>query len=492
MPARMGNIKQETLNGAKWAMIDKCVMQPANFLYFMVLARLITPDEMGILGLTGVFFALTNSLKEAGLGTALIRKQNRTEVDCSTVFWFNIVANMLVALLFWLIAPWFASFFNVPDLKWITRISCIMMVLGATQSVHYTLYAARRDFKTTTIISIVSTLLGMPVTLYLAYTGWSYWSLVISGVFTGLLSLVIVWIVSPWKPLFVFSGKSFKEFFAFGFKLSLAGCVWNVYTEIVNFVIGKFYSPAQLALYGRANHLVKLPESILFQPISGIMYPILSTIQDDEERLNRVYRKYLRLCLMPMMWIMFSLAASASSIVHLLYGTAWLPSAPYLQILCVGYSLVPLVLVNRSYLSVKGRSDLLLKREINVRLVGLVLMLGAATQSVAAICWAYTAFSLYNTIVTTAYTKSVSNMSVLEQMKDFLPYLMIAAAVNLPAVLICWLGVPYYICAFAGPAISLVLYVSIMHIRRDDAYIMLRDTVWNCKPIRMIRARLSA
>ena len=129
----MGNLKQETVNGAKWAMINKCVMQPAMFLSSMVLARLITPSEMGVLGLTGLFFALANSLKEAGFGTALIRKQDRTDIDCCTVFWFNIAANIVVAVLFWIIAPWFASYFSIPDLKWITRISAAMMLVGAMQ-----------------------------------------------------------------------------------------------------------------------------------------------------------------------------------------------------------------------------------------------------------------------------------------------------------------------------------------------------------------------
>lgn len=487
----MSTIKQETISGAKWGLINKCVMQPANFLYFMVLARLITPAEMGVLGLTGIFFALANSLKEAGLGAALIRKQNRTEADCSTVFWFNIAANVLVALIFWLVAPWFAVFFNVPDLKWITRISCIMMVLGATQSVHYTLYTARRDFKTPTIIGIVTTLLGMPVTLYLAFAGWSYWSLVLSGVFTGLLGLVIIWTISPWKPRFLFSRKSFNEFFSFGFKLSLSGCVWNVYNEIVNFVIGKFYSPSQLALYGRANQLVQLPQNMVFQPLSGILYPILATIQDDEERLSSIYCKYLRLCLMPMLWLMFTLAASAESVILLLYGTTWQASASYLQVLCVGYSLTPMVLVNHSYLCVKGRSDLLLKREIHVRIFGLVLMLAAAYHSVFAICCAYTIFSLYNTWITIMYTKRVSYLSIRQQMMEFVPYLLLAVLVNIPAIVIWMLDIPYYICAFAGPGGAFVLYIVILHFRRDDAYIMLRDTLWNCGPMRKLRARFS-
>ena len=212
MLVAMGNIKQETLDDVKWGIINMCVMQPASFLYFLVLARFVTPSEMGVLGLTGIFFAVASTLKEAGFGMALIRKQNRTDVDCSTVFWFNIiVANAFVGCLFWFIAPWFAVFFNVPDLTWITRISCIMMVLGATQSVHYTLYTARREFKTPTIISICTILLGMLVTLYLAYAGWSYWSIVISGAFTSLVGLIVIGIESPWKPRLIFSWKKVSD-----------------------------------------------------------------------------------------------------------------------------------------------------------------------------------------------------------------------------------------------------------------------------------------
>lgn len=485
----MGSVKQETLNGAKWAMINKCVMQPANFLYFMILARLITPGEMGVLGLTGIFFAVANTLKEAGFGMALIRKQDRTEVDCSTVFWFNIVANVLVGLVFWFIAPWFAIFFNVPDLTWITRISCIMMVLGATQSVHYTLYTARRDFKTPTIISICTTLLGMPVTLYLAYTGWSYWSMVISGAFTGLVGLIIIWIVSPWKPQWIFSWKSFKEFFSFGFKLSLTGCVWQAYANCVQFFIGKVYSPAQLALYDRGKHLSMLPATTLFEPINSIMFPILSSIQGDEERLRSVYRKYIRLSVMPMVWILLTLTASAYSIIPFLYGAAWLPCAEYMQIFCLGLIFNPLIYINHSFLMVKGRSDMLLWRQIFVCVVNLILIGCCVFVSVKAVCWAVAIGNIYNFVVTLWITTRVSQISFFEQLKDFIPYATIAATVNIPAVIIWWLGLPYYICVFVGPGSSLLLYFFIMHIRNDDAYMMLRDTVWNSAIMRKLRAR---
>lgn len=487
----MGSVKQETLNGAKWAMINKCVMQPANFLYFMILARLITPGEMGVLGLTGIFFAVANTLKEAGFGMALIRKQDRTEVDCSTVFWFNIVANVLVGLVFWFIAPWFAIFFNVPDLTWITRISCIMMVLGATQSVHYTLYTARRDFKTPTIISICTTLLGMPVTLYLAYTGWSYWSMVISGAFTGLVGLIIIWIVSPWKPQWIFSWKSFKEFFSFGFKLSLTGCVWQAYANCVQFLIGRVYSPAQLALYDRGKHLSILPSTILFEPINGIMYPILATVQHDESRLTQVYRKYMRLCIMPMVWILMTMVASSDSLIYILYGTTWLPCAEYLQIICLGTIFSPLIRVNHSYLMVKGRSDLLLWRELSVTVVSLVVIASCVFISVKAVCWAVALCNVYNCILTLILTIRVSHLSIREQLKDFLPYVGMAMIVNIPAFLLNSFCSLYILAAIAGSGIAFVLYLILLHVKRDDAYLMLRDTAWNSTIVRNLRKRFS-
>ena len=485
----MSSIKRETLDGTKWAMINKCVMQPVNFVYFMVLARMITPGEMGVLGLTGLFFALANSLKEAGFGAALIRKQNRTEVDCSTVFWFNIAANVFMGLIFWLAAPWFAVFFNVPDLTWITRISCIMMVLGATQSVHYTLYTAKRNFKTPTIIGICTSLSGMPVTLYLAYTGWSYWSMVISGVFTGLVGLIVIWIVSPWKPRFVFSGKSFKEFFSFGYKLSLSSTVWTVYNEIINFVIGKFYSPSQLALYNRANHLAQLPATTMLDPLSSIMFPILSTIQDDDDRLREVYRKYLRVYLLLMYWIMFTIAASAESVILVLYGHSWLACSSYLQILCLGYMVTPLLRVNNSYLWVKGCSGLLLRREINVRSVGIVLMCGGAYWGVSAVCWMFVAANFYNLIITLRYSVPILRISVREQVRDLIPYAVLAALVNIPAFVVSLVLPPGYVGAFCGPLFALVAYVLILHYRKDDMYALLRDTLWESRVMAILRSR---
>lgn len=472
----MGNIRQEAASGVKWTMIRKMTLDPLQFVFGMILARLVSPEEMGILGLTGLFFALANSLKEAGLGSALIRKLDRTDEDTCTVFWFNMAANFVMAALFWLAAPWFAAFFDQPALLWLTRVSAVMMFLNASASVHWALYSARRDFKTPAVISIISTIVAIPVTLYTAYIGWSYWAVMLQGVVSGLLSLIMVWIVSPWKPRLLFSSRSFRELFGFGFKLALSGCVWQAYNQIVNFVIGKFYSPSQLALYSRANSLGNLPGASIFDPLSSIMYPILATVQEDRERLNEAYRKFMRLTMMPMLWVMVTMAVNAYPLIRLFYGETWLDCVIYLQVLSLGYAFTPLVRVNYSYLMVKGRSDLLLRREVAVRSLGICLMLGGAWFSVLGICWGFALSNLINLIITMVMSVRVSGMSIRQQMMDFTPYLFLCLIANIPAWLLTQTALSPLVCAFLGPLTSLNVYATILYIKKDEALLILKET----------------
>lgn len=468
----MGQLKTETLSGAKWALIRKLTLQPVQFIFSMVLARLISPAEMGVLGLTALFFAIASTLKEAGIGAALIRKQDRTEADINTVFWYNMAANSVFSLAFWSIAPWFADFFHQPDLLWLTRISACMTLLSGTAGVHYMLYAARRDFKTPAIIGIITTLVSMPPTLYLAYIGWSYWAMMMQGVISGLLSLTIIWIISPWKPRFMFSMASLREFFSFGIKMALSGLVYKIYTESRNFVIGKFYSPAQLAFYGRASSLTQLPTNLLQGPVDGIIYPILSTIQDDTAKLDRVYRQYMRLCLCPNLWIMLTMAFNAPSIIHLLYGETWLTSALYVRLLCCGFAFSSVIRINHNYLMVKGRGDLMLQREIILRSFGITAMLIGAYFSVAGICIAFIISSLFNVVLTVTYTLKISDMTAKEQFSDYYPYLLFALLSNIPSLILDWNDTPYYIAAILGPALSGIIYWTIMHRLRDSAYVL--------------------
>lgn len=245
----MGNVKEETARGIKWGLIQRLTMQPLQFLYGIILARLISPDEMGILGLTAIFFALAGQLQECGFGTALIRKQDRTHEDICTVFWFNVGMSFVLSFILFLSAPLFAAFFNQPALVNLTRVSALLMFLNSTTSVHMTLYQARRDFKTPALVSMCTTLVAMPFTIWAAFSGWSYWAPMLQGIITGVLTLITIWVISPWKPKCSFSTASFREFFRFGLNLAISGIITQFYLEARTFIIGKFLFSGSAGLF---------------------------------------------------------------------------------------------------------------------------------------------------------------------------------------------------------------------------------------------------
>lgn len=467
----MGRIKQETVSGVKWNLIQKCTQQPVQFIYAMILARLISPEEMGILGLTSVFFAIASQLQNCGFGAALVRKQDRTDEDCSTVFWFNVGMSALLSLALFLAAPWFASFYDQPALLNLTRASAVLMFLASTTSVHYTLFSARRDFRTLALVGMVCTLVPMPMTIWAAYCGWSYWSLIVQSGLSGVLSLVLIWCISPWKPRLVWSWSAFREFFGFGSKLAVSGLVTMSYTQSRVFIIGKFYSPQELALFTRAFHLCELPQQLILSTMSNISYPILATLRDQPEELVRYYRKYIRLVLMPVLGMMVTLAASAHSIVEFLYGSKWLGCAGFLQVLVIGIAFNPLTNLCCVLLSVFGRSDYILQQEVVVRCVALSLLVLAAFHSVYAVCWVAAFVGFFTAACSVYNTYRASGLSIRSQLGDFVPYLLWACLCNVPAIVVdtCALNIPYYVLAVCMPGGALLAYVAILYLRRDDA-----------------------
>lgn len=478
----MSNVKKETLSGAKWGFLQKFTMQPIQLVYGMVLARLITPEEMGIAGLTAIFFAIASQLANAGFGAALIRKIDRTEADCSTMFWFNVGMSFLVSLTLFLLAPWFTRFYNQPELLWLTRVSAFNMFIGSTASVHWTLYQCRRDFKTPAIVGCITSLAGMPVCLTLAWMGWGVWALMWQGLFTSLLSLAIIWSISPWKPRLIFSMASFLEMFGFGSKLAASGILHVFYQNARTFIIGKFYSPAQLGLYNRGYHLALVIPETLNGIISSIIYPILAPLQDNDAKLVQVYRKYIKASTLVLAWFCMLMVALAKPAILLCYGENWLPCVVYLQIIALGASTDHICSINLNLLMVKGRSDLFLRLEIIKKSISLALMIYAATISVEAMCWAITIYIQIAIFINTFYSKKIVNLGWWAQQKDYLPYVLLSAIACVPAWLCTLLEWPAILQLVVGGSCAFLLYFGHLHMRKDATYVELyniaRESKW--------------
>lgn len=485
----MSQIKKETISGAKWGILQKLTMQPLQLVYGMVLARLITPAEMGIVGLTAIFFAIAGQLASAGFGSALIRKIDRTEADCSTMFWFNVGMSFLVSLVLFLLAPWFTQFYNQPELLWLTRASAFNMFISSTASVHWTLYQCRRDFKTPAIVGCITSLAGMPVCLTLAWLGWGVWALMWQGIFTTLLSLCIIWAISPWNPRFIFSKASFKEMFGFGSKLAASGMLHVFYMNARTFIIGKFYSPAQLGLFSRGQHIASLAPNIITGVLGSVTYPILSTIQNEDEALRKVYQKYIRISTLVIAFGIACIIAMATPLIHVLYGAMWVPCAIYLQIIALAYSTDHVASINLNLLMVKGRSDLFLRLEVIKKSISLIMILYAATISVEAICWASAIYAQIAIFINTYYTGKLLGLTWWKQQKDYMPYILLAATSCIPAWFCTQTDWPAIVQLSLGGSSAFVLYFGILHIRREEAYMQLYSTLRNSKWGRWLPAR---
>lgn len=465
----MGRVAKETFSGMKWMMLQKMTLQPLQLVFTMFLARLVTPEEIGILGLTAIFFAIAGCLADCGFGTALIRKQDRTEEDINTLFWFNAGMSLLLAGIIYACAPLFVDFFNQPALLWLTRASACMMFFNSLGSVHFTLYRCRRDFKTPALIQTIVAILSMPLCIGLAFAGWGSWAIMTQGIFSGLCTLVVIWIVSPWKPKLIFSTKSFKEMFGYGSKLALSGMLDTGFMNVRSLIIGRFYTPADLAYYDRGRHLAAVLPTTVCGMLGSVTFPILSTLQDDPERLRQVYRKYLRLFTLTITWGCLCITAYSRPFVAVMYGSKWEDAVIYTQLMAFGFAIQHIHVINLNLLSVLGRSDLFLRLEVIKKILALCVMIYCATISVVAMCMGAVTCSYICLLINTYYSRQLIKLSLWRQLMDYTPLFILAFLTTwIPAWFIMQIPVLPILQLIIGGLVSSILYFSILYLTKND------------------------
>ena len=466
----MGQVKEETVRGAKWVMLERLAPQPLVFVYSMILARFVTPEEMGIIGLTAIFFGIAGTLASSGFSSALIRKLDRTEEDCNTMFWFNLGMSALMSLCLFLMAPWFVEFYGQPDLLWLTRCSAIMLLLGCCSSIHWVLYAARRDFKTPAIILAAGTIISLPIGLLLAYRGYGVWAVMGQQVASNLIPLIAVWCVSPWKPRFLFSTASFRELFGFGSKLAAGGLLHTLCSELQTFIIGLYYSAASLGFFNKGNRVARILPSNFTNMVLTVSYPVLAPLQHDHARLTRAYRMYLCTSTLPVAWVSLTMMALAGPFVSLCYGEDWLACTFFVQAVTLVCAFDPIYNLNLNLLKVLGRSDIYLKLEVVKKAIGIILLLYTATISVEAICWS-SVIGMQIVIACNCYCSGkVIGLTWWRQQRDCMPFYILAALAAAPGyALSCLTDWPDLAKLAVGGMSSFALYFGYLAWRRDEA-----------------------
>ena len=461
------NLKQKTVSGFLWSSIEHFSVQGVQFVIGITMARLLLPADYGLIGMLAIFMAISQSFIDSGFSTALIRKQNRTEADFSTVFYFNIVIGLVFYFILFFTSPYIAAFYNTPILESLTKVVALNVLINSLTIVQRAKFTINIDFKTQTKVSLLAITISGTIGIGMAYHGYGVWSLAVQSVVGGCIGMIALWIYSRWIPQKVFSMSSFKEMFSFGFKLLITGLTGTIYRNIYTIIIGKKFSKADLGYYIKANGFTQLPSASVTGILQRVTFPVLSSIQDDDEKLREIYRKFLRLSAFVVFPLMIGLLAIADPLVQLLLTEKWVSMILLLQILCLSQMWYPIHAINLNLLMVKGRSDLYLKLEIIREVAGISILCVALPFGVAAICWGIVIHSLIALFINTYYTGKLIQVGYLKQMKDLLPILGYSFSMGIIVWGITQLIHIKILALIVGISVGAIYYFSVAHMTRS-------------------------
>lgn len=459
----MGELKDKAISGVKWNAIGRFSTQGVNFVIGLILARLLSPSDYGVVGMVGIFFAIAQTFIDSGFGSALIRKKDCNDTDYSTAFYFNIVVGLVCCILLCVASPFIADFFNTPILKDLVKVMSLNMFIGSFAIVHSTKLTHSVDFKSQSIVNLLTAVLSGTMGIFMAYKGFGVWSLVFQQLIATVLRVVLLVAITKWFPKRLFSKESFKYLFNFGSKILSASILHTIYANMTTLIIGKFYSAKDLGFYSRGESLATYPSTNITGILQSVTYPVLSKIQDDDEHLIQSYRKLISMTSLVIFFGMFLLAALAKPLIVTLLTDKWLDAVIYLQIFCFAYMFDHICALNLNILYVKGYSNLVLKLEVIKKTISISMILAAVPFGVMAICIARALYTQIAVVINTYYTGKLFDMGYLKQVKDFSKYLVLSVLAVIPAFLLTYLSISGVLQLLLGGTVAVILYILFLY-----------------------------
>lgn len=420
------SLARKVLTGLSWTFAQQFGTQFISFGASIILARILLPEEFGLIGILAIFMSVGNVLINAGLTTSLIRTENPDRRDYSTVFFINLIGSIVVYWIIFFTAPLIARFFRQPALIDIARVYTIVFIINAFSGVQLARLTKQMDFKTQLTVQLPSLIISSLLGVYLAYSGYGVWSLVWMYLCQALLSALQLWFRTGWRPDFIFDRQRFAHHFNFGYKLMLSGIIDTIYNNAYNIIIGRMYPAAQLGYYTRALSARQLPIQNLSSALDKVTFPVFASIYNEKDRLKTAYRKIMQQVVFWVAPTLIILAILAKPLFVFLFTDKWLPAVPYFQILCIPGVLYPLHSYNLNILNVMGRSDLFFKLELIKKAFITIGILTAIPFGIYGLLYFQIISSFFSYFVNSWYSGRMIAYGMKEQIKDILPIILLA------------------------------------------------------------------
>jgi teichuronic acid exporter len=419
------SLKKKSVSAALWSIADIVFRKVLQFVLIIALMRMLTPEAFGTMALIYIFLEFSAVLVESGFAAALIQRQDVTHADESTVFWFNVFIGTCLALAFWICSPLVAKVYGLPELEALTKIMGLTVFLNSLGTVHQTLLSKKLDFKPITLIGILSSAISATVAIFLAWQGYGVWALAAQVIVSSLIINTIIWILSDWRPLWVFKGDSIRKLFGFGSYIFLAGLVDLAYKGIFSFVIVKLFGVRDLGFFSRAENLKQLPVDMIIITLTRVAFPAFSATAADPFKLRLGMQGALRTVMFLNVPLMLGLIAAGENFVLVVFGDKWLPAVPLLQILALAGLLWPLHALNLNILKARGESRLYFHLEILKKLIGLAFIFIGARGGIEGLAWSQVAFTVVAFLINAHFTGKIINYGALGQVIDVFPVIVV-------------------------------------------------------------------
>ena len=418
---------RKIINSFIWKLLERFCSQVISLLVTIVLARILLPNEFGIIAIILVFIELANVIIDGGLNTALIQKKDADDIDFSTILYFSLIlASILYAILFFS-APPIAKFYNNIQLISILRILSINIFLNSFNAIQRAYIARHMLFDRLFYCNLLATILSGCIGIGMAYSGWGVWALVGQQITSQLVLNITMWFVVKWRPLFTFSYQRFKGLFDYGWKIFATNMIIAIYENVRSLIIGKLYQPAILAYFDRGK---QIPNLIIYNiniSLQTILLPTFANIQDDRERVKQIMKRSIELVNSVILPILVGMAVCAKPLVILLLTEKWLPAVPFMQIFCVAFMMIPIQSANMSAIKALGYSGITLKVEILKKIIETIILIVSFLINVYAVAWGIVLYNVLCIVINLYPCKKLLNYGLMEQVKDVMPYFGISA-----------------------------------------------------------------
>lgn len=456
-----------------WRFAERCGAQLVTFIVSIVLARILSPNDYGTIALVTVFITILQVFIDSGLSTALIQKKDADDLDFSSVFYFNFVVCIILYLLMFFSAPYIAKFYNDLLLTPIIRVISLTLIISGVKGVQQSYVSRNMLFKRFFFSTLGGTIFSAVLGIAMAYAGFGVWAIVFQQLSNNTIDTLILWITVKWRPVKKFSWLRLKNLLSFGWKLLASSLLDTVYNNLRNMIIGKLYTPADLAFYNQGDKFPKLIVTNINTSIDSVLLPTMSNEQDNPVRVKEMTRRAIKTSTYIMAPLMIGLAFCAEPIVRLVLTDKWLPCVPYLRIFCVTYLFWPIHTANLNAINSMGRSDLFLKLEILKKIIGMILLLSTMWFGVMAMAYSLLISSFTSQLINTWPNRYLLKYSYIDQIKDILPNIVMALIMGGFVYFISYLNLPILVSLVVQILSGGIIYLILSILTKNDSFIYL-------------------